>query len=184
MLAHAPATAHHISYQLAQYFVADEPPKSLVDKMTATFMASNGDITSVLNALFSSPEFWDPKYEQVKFKPPFRYLVSALRATHIAPEGGTEKLQAMLTQMGEPLYQCLTPNGYANTNDQWLNSDALLKRIGFAQMLAQFSDTNAVSLIESSLGQNWSANTLETVQKAAPQMQPALLLGSPEFVYY
>jgi uncharacterized protein (DUF1800 family) len=184
MLAHLPATAHHISYELAQYFVADEPPESLVNKMATTFQSSDGDITAVLQTMFFAPEFWEPKYTQVKFKPPFRYIVSAIRAAHVVPSDDTKNLQGLLKEMGEPLYHYLTPNGYANTNDQWLNSDALLKRISFAQMLDNYLDTNSAALIESALGQNWSANTLATVQKAESKLQPALLLSSPEFVYY
>jgi uncharacterized protein (DUF1800 family) len=86
--------------------------------------------------------------------------------------------------MGEPLYHCLTPNGYSITNEQWLNSDALLKRIGFAQLLTEYLGEDASETIEKSQGQTWSANTLSTVSKAEPRLQPALLLGSPEFVYY
>ncbi len=184
MLAQHPATAHHIAYELAQYFVTDDPPQSLVDKLTATFQSSGGDISAVLKTLFYSPEFWDTKYEQVKFKPPFRYVVSAFRAAGVVPPGDTKPLQGAIGQMGEPLYRCLTPNGYSNTNDQWLNSDALLKRINLAKQLSGFLDANATQRIENALGKNWGKNTLDTIHGAESRLQPALLLGSPEFVYY
>ena len=185
MLARHPSTAQHISYELAQYFVADDPPSALVSRMTQTFQSSDGDIAAVLRTMFQSAEFWDPKYTNAKFKPPFRYVVSTLRASGLVPQGDTKRLQLAINQMGEPLYECLTPNGYANTNDQWLNSDAVLKRIAFAKTLAEFTNPAAPGTIEAALGANdWSANTLATVQKAGPQLQPALLLGSPEFVYY
>ncbi|MGH7028859.1 MAG: DUF1800 domain-containing protein, partial [Stellaceae bacterium] len=44
ILAGSPATAHHIAYQLAQYFVADVPPPALVDRLAARFLATGGDI--------------------------------------------------------------------------------------------------------------------------------------------
>jgi uncharacterized protein (DUF1800 family) len=44
ILARSPATARHISRELASYFVADDPPASPVDKMSKTFLRSNGDI--------------------------------------------------------------------------------------------------------------------------------------------
>jgi len=185
LLARHPSTAQHISYELAQYFVTDDPPPALVSRMTQTFQSSDGDIAAVLRTMFQSQEFWDPKYTNAKFKPPFRYVASTLRASGLVPEGDTKRLQGAIDQMGEPLYECLTPNGYANTNDQWLNSDAVLKRIAFAKTLAQFTAPAAPQTIEAALGANsWSANTLATVQKAEPALQPALLLGSPEFVYY
>ena len=39
VLARAPATARHLSYQLAQYFVADNPPQALVARMAERYRA-------------------------------------------------------------------------------------------------------------------------------------------------
>jgi uncharacterized protein (DUF1800 family) len=86
--------------------------------------------------------------------------------------------------MGEPLYHCLTPNGYANTNDQWLNSDALLKRIDFGKKLTGLLGIDATGTIENALGGSLSSHTLQAIQGAEPNMKAALLLSSPEFVYY
>ncbi len=44
ILATHPSTAHFISQELAQRFVADNPPDALVEKMAQTFLASDGDI--------------------------------------------------------------------------------------------------------------------------------------------
>jgi len=184
ILAHHPATAHHIAYEIVQYFVADEPPKGLVDKLTATFKSSDGDIAQMLRVLFHAPEFWDAKDANQKFKPPFRFVVSALRASGAVPEGDTRMLQGAIAQMGEPLYRCLTPNGYANTNDQWLNSDALLKRIDFSKKLSTFLDNDSAGVLYRTFGQSWSSATQSAVHNAAPKLQAALLLSSPEFVYY
>ena len=184
MLAHHPSTAKHISYELAQYFVADEPPKSLVDKLTAAFSASGGDMITVLRTLFHSPEFWDAQYSQNKFKPPFRYVMSTLRANGVTPGDDTRLLQGAIGQMGEPLYRCLTPNGYSNTNDQWLNSDALLKRIDFSKKLSNFIRDDTADTALSSFGKTWTKNTWDTVETADPKMKLVLLLSSPEFVYY
>lgn len=184
MLAQNQATAKHIAYELAQYFVADEPPQTLVNKLAATFQSSGGDMVTVLRTLFHSPEFWDLKYAQNKFKPPFRYVVSALKANAIEPPGDLKAIQGAINQMGEPLYRCLTPNGYSNTNDQWLNSDALLKRIDFSKKLLSYFKEDTSEVILNDLGQIWSSNTLNTVQAADPRMKSVLLLSSPEFVYY
>jgi uncharacterized protein (DUF1800 family) len=186
LLAQHPSSAHHIAFELAQFFVGDGPPSSLVERLAAVFRSSGGDISAVLRALFRSPEFWDPQFEHVKFKPPFRFVVSAFRAAHVLPPGDTRGLQGALAQMGEPLYRCLTPNGYSATNDQWLNSDALFKRISFLKnMYGVLKDNNPLRTILATRGTDWSANTLKTVLGAADtKQQPLLLLGSPEFVYY
>jgi len=83
ILATHPATAEFISYKLAQYFVADEPPKTLVNKLQKEFLDSQGNIKDVLNVLFHSEAFNDPQYYEQKFKTPYQYLVSLVRASGI-----------------------------------------------------------------------------------------------------
>jgi uncharacterized protein (DUF1800 family) len=134
LLAVHPATAHHVSYQLAQYFVSDTPPPALVERMAKTWMASRGDIRSVLRTLFASDEFMSPQAVGAKFKTPYQFVVSAVRASgarvqNVAPLLGT------MSQLGMPLYGCQTPDGYKNTQDAWLNPDALARRITFATAL-------------------------------------------------
>jgi uncharacterized protein (DUF1800 family) len=186
LLAREPATAHHIAFQLAQYFVADNPPKALVDRLAGTYLQSDGDIKTVLRALLHSREFWDPANAQNKFKPPLRYVISALRASGIVPQGNGQIVYGTIGQMGEPLYRCLTPNGYANTNDQWLNSDALLKRIDFSRGLGRFmpQDRDPSDTIIATRGGDWTANSVIAIRNAEPKMRPVMALSSPEFVYY
>jgi len=54
ILAKSPATARHIGFKLAQYFVADEPPAALVERLGDRFLATNGNIREVLTTLFAS----------------------------------------------------------------------------------------------------------------------------------
>ena len=134
LLAQSPATAHHIAYELAQYFVADQPPPALVERMAVRFQQTGGDIREMLRTLFHSPEFWAAADQGNKFKTPYRYVVSALRAS------GTEvrnfrPLLSALEQLGQPLYGCQTPDGYKNTEATWLNPDAMVYRLNFATAL-------------------------------------------------
>jgi uncharacterized protein (DUF1800 family) len=189
LLASEPATAHHISYQLAQYFIADDPPKAAVDACAATFTKTRGDIKSVLKTLFARPEFWDEKYSQTKFKSPQRYVISSLRASDIIPTNFYPFL-GYLNQAGQPLYGCLTPDGYKTTRDAWLNPDGLIKRINIATALGVGKMPGATGLkadpavVMSSIGKELNSNTLDVVTKTPPGMKAALLLGSPEFMKY
>ncbi len=135
VLAAHPATARNISYKLAQYFVQDNPPPALVERMARTFLDSKGDIRSVLRTLFASAEFMAPAAIGAKFKTPYQYVVSAARAS-AAPVTNIAPLLATMGQLGMPLYGCQTPDGYKNTQDAWLNPDALSRRITFATALA------------------------------------------------
>jgi uncharacterized protein (DUF1800 family) len=134
VLAVHPATAHHISYQLAQYFVSDTPPPALVERMAKTWIATRGDIRAVLRTLFTSDEFMSPQAVGAKFKTPYQFVVSAVRAGGV-PVTNVQPLLGAMYQLGMPLFGCQTPDGYKNTQDAWLNPDALSRRIAFATAL-------------------------------------------------
>jgi uncharacterized protein (DUF1800 family) len=50
-LAAHPSTATHVATKLARYFVADEPPPALVEKLAKTFRDTEGDLKEVTKAL-------------------------------------------------------------------------------------------------------------------------------------
>jgi uncharacterized protein (DUF1800 family) len=135
ILARSPATAKHIAYQLAQYFVADDPPPALVERLARRYQESDGNIGVVLKTLFTSPDFWSPENIGNKFKTPYQFVVSALRATAL-PVNNIRPVYGMLAQLGEPLYGCQTPDGYKDTEAAWLNPDAMTRRLSFATALA------------------------------------------------
>ena len=131
ILARSPATANHLSFQLAQYFVADDPPPALVSRMAQRYLATDGEIRAVLETMFTSAEFWDPRYFGAKFKTPYEYVISCVRATGV-PIRNYRPLYGTMQILGMPLYACQTPNGYSNTQDAWLNPDAMMTRLSFA----------------------------------------------------
>ena len=135
VLAMHPATARHLSFQLAQYFVADNPPPALVERMAKSYLDSKGEIRAVLRTLFASDEFMAADARGSKFKTPYQFVVSAARAS-ATPLVNVQPLLGTMTQLGMPLYGCQTPDGYKNTQDAWLNPDALSRRITFATALA------------------------------------------------
>ena len=134
ILAKSPATARHISFQLAQYFVADNPPPALVDRLAQRFSQTDGDIAAVLKVLFTSNEFRDSAGQ--KYKTPYHYVLSAARAAGIEVNNPRPLLGTM-ARLGMPLYFCQTPDGYKNTEDAWLSPDATTLRIGFATGLGR-----------------------------------------------
>ena len=198
ILAKSPATAKHISYELAQYFVADQPPAALVDRLSQEFLQSDGDIRAVLNTLFHSAEFWDTQYFNAKFKTPYQYVVSAVRATEVQVSN-FKAIDQVLQQMGMPIYGCHTPDGYKNTQDIWLNSGAMIQRLNLALSIANGRSplirpekTNANSSpspidaiqLRQTLGQRFSSQTQTAIATSPEPLQVALMLGSPEFMHH
>jgi uncharacterized protein (DUF1800 family) len=173
-LAVNPATAHHVSFQLAQRFVSDNPPPQLVDAMAATWVKTGGDIREVMRTMLASPQFWSQDAYRAKVKTPEEYVISAVRAT-----GGEVVHPAALVeaigQLGMPLYGCQTPNGYSWNADAWLNSGELLDRMNFSLALA---DNNVGTLMR------WDdhLNIVGRLDVTAPQketMLENLLLDAP-----
>ena len=135
LLARQPATARFISTELAQRFVSDNPPSSLIDAMAKTYLKTDGDIREVLRTMFHAPEFWASDANRARVKTPFEFVASSLRATEAQVDDPLPLIQ-MLNKMGEPLYGCQPPTGYSTRSDVWVNSAALLDRMNFGLALA------------------------------------------------
>lgn len=185
ILATHPATAHFISYKLAQYFVADQPPSSLVDLLAQKFLASNGNIKVVLDTLIHSQEFNNPEYYHQKFKTPYQYVVFLVRTAGIQ-NPNFKRIQGMLSQLSMPMYMCTPPTGYKNTQAAWLNPQAMLQRIGLAMAIANGALNRDYPIqyqkLEDNFG-NLSRRTKDIIAKSPPRLRSALILGSPEAMY-
>jgi uncharacterized protein (DUF1800 family) len=135
ILAHHPSTARFISKSLAVRFVADDPPRSLIDKMARTFRERDGDLRAVMQTMLAAPEFWSQGAYRAKLKSPLEMVASAVRALG-ADVDFSFALSQQLVQLGQPLYRKPEPNGYTNAGHEWVNSAALLARMNFAVALA------------------------------------------------
>jgi uncharacterized protein (DUF1800 family) len=184
LLARHPSTAKFISTKLARRFVSDTPPASLVARMTKTFESSDGDIRAVLKAMIYSPEFWSREAYRAKIKTPFELVVSTARALGADVDTPMPLVQ-WTGRIGEPLYQCQPPTGYADRSEAWVNTGALLNRLNFSLALAgnkvRGSRSDVGSLlgpdvdgdakralsraVQIFLGEQTAATTMETLEK-------------------
>ena len=135
MLAKHPSTARFISLKLARHFVSDNPPPALVASIAKTFLKTNADIRAVLRTMIYSPEFWSRQTYRAKVKTPFELVASTARALGSDVDAPLTLVQ-WTARIGEPLYQCLPPTGYADKAEAWVNTGALLNRLNFAIALA------------------------------------------------
>jgi uncharacterized protein (DUF1800 family) len=157
LLVKDPHTARHISMQLAEHFVSDDPPPALVARMAKTFEKSNGDIRAVMTAMIYSPEFWSRAAFRAKVKTPFELVASTTRALG-ADVDQPLQLAQWVSRIGEPLYQCLTPNGYSDKAAAWVSTGALLNRVNFAVALTSNKVRGAQVDISSLVGTDTGAN--------------------------
>jgi uncharacterized protein (DUF1800 family) len=135
LLATRPATAHFICRKLAVRFVSDDPPQSLVDRLSTVFLASNGNIEEVMRFLVQSPEFWAVTSYRSKIKTPEDFVISAVRSGGIEVQDAGAVVKA-ISDLGEPFYGRQTPDGYSTLSAPWVNSAALLARMNFSLALA------------------------------------------------
>jgi len=165
ILARDPHTAHHISFELAQRFVSDNPPPALVDRMAQTFSKTDGDIREVLRTMIYSPEFWSKDVYKAKIKTPFELVASATRA--IGAEVNVPfTLVQWTNRIGEPLYQCEPPTGYSDKADAWVNTGALLNRMNFSLALTSNRLRGVQTNINSLLGSDAAADPRATLNHA------------------
>lgn len=181
-LAASPATARHLSTKLARHFAGDEPPAPLVERLTKAYLSSGGDLPRVYRALIESPEAWSPK--PLKFKTPWEWTVSSLRATGLAK---LENMAAanLLRQLGQPTWQPGSPAGWDDIAASWAGPDALVRRVEVAQRLADRvgSSVDPRALAEKLFPGSLSERTRTAIARAeSPAEGLALLLVSPEFV--
>ncbi len=137
-IARQPATARFVSRKLALYFVADDPPPALVERMAAAFMRTDGDIAAVLEVAFAAPEF--AASLGGKFKDPVHYVVSAVRLAYDErPIANTGPLLNWLNRMAEPLYGRQTPDGYPLTRSAWASPGQMATRFEIAKAIGMGS---------------------------------------------
>jgi uncharacterized protein (DUF1800 family) len=200
ILCHHPATARYIARKIATYFAADEPPAALVDRMTQTFMRTDGDIASVLDTLIHAPEFAGSL--RTRFKDPVRYVLSAVRLAYDTKViVNSAPIQNWLNRLAEGLYSHQTPDGYAMISTAWNGPGQMMTRFEIARQIGSNSaglfksaepdamEVPAFPLLQNDLYFSRLRMTLGNATRAAldraisPQDWNTLLLSSPEFMY-
>ena len=181
-LARSEATATHVATQLLRHFVADEPPMVLVREVSATFLRTDGDLAAVYRTLVVSGSKLGGTAS--KFKSPWDWAISSWRAlgrVEVPP------MQAVnvLNQLGQPTWRPGSPAGWGDDAQTWAAPDALLRRVEFAQRLAQQAgfSVDARQLAPRVLPDVLSRETAQQIGNSeSPGGALALLLVSPEFM--
>lgn len=135
MLAHHKSTANFICRKLAVHFVSDNPDQSLVDKMAASFLQHDGNISEVLITMVASPGFWQKNVIREKTKSPFELAISAVRALK-ADVQQPYLLFGWIEKMGQKIYHYQAPTGFPDKAQYWINTGALLNRMNFGLSIA------------------------------------------------
>ncbi len=137
-LAAHPATAAHIARKMAVHFVSDTPDPGLVQHLEARFLATDGDLGQVTQALLEHPAAWSRDAGNVK--QPFDFVASAFRALDLGPEAfdGINERQALallhvpMSHMGQTWQRPAGPDGFPEEDSAWITPQGLAARLRWA----------------------------------------------------
>jgi uncharacterized protein (DUF1800 family) len=195
-----PATARFVSRKLALFFVSDDPPQELIERMAATFKSSDGDIAATLKTLLNSRELNASLGK--KFKAPIHYVVSAVRLAYDEkPILNAGPMLNWLNRMGQPMFGRQTPDGYPLLQTAWASPGQMTTRFEIAKAIGSGSaglfKTDGPQPIEkpafpqlanalyfAQMQQTLSPATRQALDQAAsPQEWNMLLMSSPEMMH-
>ncbi len=180
MLARHPSTAKHIATKLVRHFIADKPPQALVDRLVKLFRDGDGDLGVVTRGLVDSLEAWSAPL--TKIKTPNEFVVSALRASAVAPDPA--RVLGGLRALGQAPFAAPSPAGWPDTADQWLGPESVMRRAEWAMALATRlgRDRDPPTILAAALGPAARAETRSWFSRAASSTDAlALVFASPEF---
>jgi uncharacterized protein (DUF1800 family) len=132
-------TAEHIATKLARHFIADEPPLSAIEALKNSFLQSGGDLSSLYKTLVELDQVWQPS--ETKIRTPQEWMTAILRGVGDTNLGRRalrdNQLVGSLNTLGQPVWRPGSPAGWPDEADRWTGSDALGKRIEWANTVAQ-----------------------------------------------
>jgi uncharacterized protein (DUF1800 family) len=130
MLIDHPSTARYVSWKMARWLLAYEPPPAVVTATAATYTRTGGNITAMVRTILSSQNLMA---SPAKYKRPFHLAISGLRAMD-AQITNVRAARQRADQMGMPLFRWEQPNGYPDRIDWW--SGLVITRWSYMQYLS------------------------------------------------
>ena len=176
-----PATARHIATKLVRHFVSDTPDPNDIETLSRVFQKTNGNLKSLAKAVVRLDSAW--AQSQSKFKSPDDWVVSAGRILGFDKTLGKGS-NFMLMTLGQPVFQALAPDGYSDIASDWIGSDAVKKRLDWANSTAHKNKSiiDPLTFSDEALGALQSQTTRNFIKNAGSRAQGlTLALMSPEF---
>jgi uncharacterized protein (DUF1800 family) len=127
-------TREFICKKLVRYFVADDPPASIVNAAVDTWTKTKGDLREVYRTILTHPDFYAATAVMHKAKTPVEFVSSMLRVMHADVKAASQVLES-LKDMYEGIYECEDPTGYSDRAVDWMDPGVLAVRWEFARQV-------------------------------------------------
>jgi uncharacterized protein (DUF1800 family) len=140
MLAAHPSTATFIATKLLKWLLTPEPTASQISTIAGVWRATRGDIKLVVRAILN--QSW-VSTAPAKFKRPYHFLVSAIRATQPSVTS-MSSMNSQLSKVGQQLFMWDTPDGYPDTVEYWNGN--IVPRWAFGTTLANSNSQTTLAV--------------------------------------
>ena len=145
-----PACKKFIAFKLCRHFICDEPTYEMMEPIIKAWTVTDGHLPSVHKALlavayeyaakttkFQSPEVW---LAQISNMFAFDHTTDASLMAYdfkSKPNVNQKKLRQILRQLGHDPFRPKQPNGWPDTEIEWVSPELILRRFIIAERLAK-----------------------------------------------
>jgi uncharacterized protein (DUF1800 family) len=133
LLAHQPQSALFLTAKLWKFFAGNDPTPEQNEGLAAIFRESKLEFRPLLQALFSSEDFYAPAVVRNQVKSPVQWLVSSCRYLE-RPLPPAAVSANMLRMLGQNLFAPPNVKGW-DGGISWITTGTLLARDNFATLL-------------------------------------------------
>lgn len=131
-LAAHPATARFWSTKIAEHYASVPAPPELVEALEATFHATAGDSRAMLRTLATHPSFFACG-DEPRVATPLDFGLRFARAT--SPSSVHYQVERFLRSAGMGMFDRISPDGYPEGDEHWVDANALLSRWTFVSSI-------------------------------------------------
>jgi uncharacterized protein (DUF1800 family) len=130
-------TAEYVSTKMIQNLVSEDVPIALLAACIGEWLATEGDIQSVLNVILTSDEFLGNAHRNNMVRTPYEYLAAGGRAMDDSSLSNTDlnQIPVLMRNFSAALnnlpFEWSTPDGYPNTGTDQFGTSKTLGRIQF-----------------------------------------------------
>jgi uncharacterized protein (DUF1800 family) len=165
-LAEHPQTAKYICTKLWEYFAYPDPPAKVIDRLTAVWKKTDGDIRSVLKAIGTSQEFFWGDCVGQRTKSPMDYTMGIYRSFAAqpfvlqirgTPKSEFEPIKKPLRDLGGGLYYFMARQGMSillppnvagwDWGQAWINPATTIERLNMATAVFWSGEDRALAVL-------------------------------------
>ncbi|MBA3516627.1 MAG: DUF1800 family protein [Rhizobiales bacterium] len=178
-------TAENIAFKLVRHFITDKPTPAMADPIKRVFLRTGGDLKAVSLALLDLPEAWSAPL--AKLRTPYELEIAKFRALGVRYTSAnywvvTKTLEAL----HQPIWACLSPEGFSDDTLDWLTPDGIANRVESALLAARAFGADlklpVLDLSRRLYDRALSSATSDAIARAyTPALALTILFACPEF---